>query len=141
MDVLAGGGGGGGGGAGEEKGGKGNEKMEIEVYRTFLGHVWDEKGVLKGSSSPSSSSSSSSFSAGSKTASGESGGGKQGDGVVDGKEEEDRQEDVRVELEVLGRKEYYSSREGCMCLSHPIFLLSLSMCVPVRCDSGREHID
>ena len=65
----------------------------VEVYRTLMGNAWGDKGELKGRWVA------------------EEGGGGAG-----------KKRDVKIELDVLGRKEYYSAREGCTFLP-----LSLSL--------------
>lgn len=68
--------------AGQARAGKKKKTMKIQVFRTFLGNSWEQRGAVKMLSDDD-------------------------DGEGEG--------GVSVELEVLGRKEYYSAREGCMC--------------------------
>ncbi len=81
------------------KTGDGEEHVRVEVYRTFLGNNWNEKGELKGR-----------FVGGKVVG---VAGGDDGDGNGDGQETMAGEKELKVELEVLGRREYYTARERC----------------------------
>ncbi len=81
--------------------GDGEENVRVEVYRTFLGNNWNEKGELKGRF------------VGGKVVSGAGGEGGEGKGNGNGKDEMTGEKELKVELEVLGRREYYTARERC----------------------------
>ena len=73
-----------------------DDDVYVKTYRTFLGNSWEDKGDSIGSYL-----------------------GRQDDTLRHGEPE------LKVELNVLGRKEYYSAREGCMsCPFHPLLKMS-----------------
>ncbi len=86
------------------------ENVRVEVYRTFLGNNWNEKGELKGR-----------FVGGKVVgvAGGEDG---EGHGNENGKEDLGGEKELKVELEVLGRREYYTARERCKFLHLPSWI-------------------
>lgn len=93
--------------------------VDVLVHRTFLGNAWDERGEFKGG-----------FVAreGGDAAVGVNGA---GGGQTSTAPSEDTgttatvkaggEREVRIELDVLGRKEYYSAREGCKYLSQILY--------------------
>lgn len=91
---------------GEKNAGKEEEeKVTVEVYRTFLGNSWNEKGELKGR-----------FAAGRVLDLPSQGAAAEGDGAGGAPEKGRRgagEQELRIELELLGRREYYTAREGC----------------------------
>ena len=73
-----------------------DDDVYVKTYRTFLGNSWEDKGDSIGSYS-----------------------GQQDDDTLRHGEPE-----LKVELNVLGRKEYYSAREGCMYPLHRLWNMS-----------------
>ena len=106
-------------GGGKNKG-QDTARVRVEVFRTYLGNAWTERGESKGRFI--------------------TGGGDDDDagdssaaGLGAGEDE------LKIELELLGRKEYYTAREGCefaslsLCATCDIVFLgdSVLMCGPV----------
>ena len=79
-------------GGGKNKG-QGTARVRVEVFRTYLGNAWTERGELKGRF----------VTGGGDDDAGDSSAAGPGAG----------EDELKVELELLGRKEYYVAREGC----------------------------
>ncbi len=92
------------------------ENVRVEVYRTFLGNNWNEKGELKGRF------------VGGKVVGVAGGEGGDGNGNGNGQENLRGEEELKIELEVLGRREYYTARERCKFLYLPLHILFGSFC-------------
>ncbi len=101
-----------------------DERLRVEVYRTFLGNSWSEKGEWKGR-----------YVGGSTAATDTAAGAATPDTASSGdagnnKAQPHREKELKVELEVVGRKEYYNVREGCKCK-----FLSVTLLMNIHCDA------